>query len=232
MISPARVALRLQLLLRQPPTSPSGQHLAIIVEPQHRKDRAIGHAQESFIIISQRLSSFHRFEVSTCPYERRRNIASTGLTLRLSKRAHFSMALSLDVYGLRTFEAILHINIDGAKKRKRIGTLLDSSGGYSGGAEVSKEERKLIAHRGQVSGESYRPLYKEAPFRGLIKLVGIIIPEIPIIITLEPQNSAYVYLGHRSENRALFPSILSKIRIYPGQKSPENEKYPFLGPVE
>ena len=58
------------------------------------------------------------------------------------------MALSLDVYGLRTFEAILHINIDGAKKKKRIGTLLDSSGGYSGGAEVSKEERKLIAHRG------------------------------------------------------------------------------------
>ena len=52
------------------------------------------------------------------------------------------------IWSLRTFEAILHINIDGAKKKKRIGTLLDSSGGYSGGAEVSKEERKLIAHRG------------------------------------------------------------------------------------
>ena len=63
-------------------------------------------------------------------------------------------------------------------------------------------------------------------------LFDITIPEIPIIITLEPQNSAYVYLGHRSENSALFPSILSKIRIYSGQKSPENEKYPFLGPVE
>ena len=57
-------------------------------------------------------------------------------------------------------------------------------------------------------------------------LFDITIPEIPIIITLEPQNSAYVYLGHRSENRTLFPSILSKIRIYSGQKSPENEKYP------
>ena len=63
-------------------------------------------------------------------------------------------------------------------------------------------------------------------------LFDITIPEIPIIITLEPQNSAYVYLGHRSENRALFPSILSKIRIYPGQKSPENEKYPDLYPIE
>ena len=59
-------------------------------------------------------------------------------------------------------------------------------------------------------------------------LFDITIPEIPIIITLEPQNSAYVYLGHRSENRALSPSILSKIRIYSGQKSPENEKYPTL----
>ena len=59
-------------------------------------------------------------------------------------------------------------------------------------------------------------------------LFDITIPEIPIIITLEPQNSAYVYLGHRSENRALFPSILSKIRIYSRQKSPENEKYPNL----
>ena len=57
-------------------------------------------------------------------------------------------------------------------------------------------------------------------------LFDITIPEIPIIITLEPQNSAYVYLGHRSENRALSPSILSKIRIYSGQKSPENEKNP------
>ena len=57
-------------------------------------------------------------------------------------------------------------------------------------------------------------------------LFDITIPEIPIIITLEPQNSAYVYLGHRSENRPLFPSILSKIRIYSRQKSPENEKYP------
>ena len=37
---------------------------------------------------------------------------------------------------------------DGAKKRKGIGALLDSSGGYSGGAAVSKEERKLTAHRG------------------------------------------------------------------------------------
>ena len=57
-------------------------------------------------------------------------------------------------------------------------------------------------------------------------LFDITIPEIPIIITLEPQNSAYVYSGHCSENRTLFPSILSKIRIYSGQKSPENEKYP------
>ena len=59
-------------------------------------------------------------------------------------------------------------------------------------------------------------------------LFDITIPEIPIIITLEPQNSAYVYLGHRSENRTLFPSILSKIRIYSRQKSPENEKYPYF----
>ena len=60
------------------------------------------------------------------------------------------MALSLlgCIWSLRIFEAILHINIDGAKKRKRIGKLLDSGGGYSGGAEVSKEERKLIAHKG------------------------------------------------------------------------------------
>ena len=59
-------------------------------------------------------------------------------------------------------------------------------------------------------------------------LFDITIPEIPIIITLEPQNSAYVYSGHCSENRTLFPSILSKIRIYSGQKSPENEKYPIF----
>ena len=59
-------------------------------------------------------------------------------------------------------------------------------------------------------------------------LFDITIPEIPIIITLEPQNSAYVYSGHCSENRTLFPSILSKIRIYSRQKSPENEKYPTL----
>ena len=59
-------------------------------------------------------------------------------------------------------------------------------------------------------------------------LCDITIPEIPIIITLEPQNSAYVYSGHCSENRTLFPSILSKIRIYLGQKPPENEKYPLF----
>ena len=63
-------------------------------------------------------------------------------------------------------------------------------------------------------------------------LFDITIPEIPIIITLEPQNSAYVYSGHCSENRTLFPSILSKIRIYSRQKSPENEKHPKSGPVE
>ena len=66
-------------------------------------------------------------------------------------------------------------------------------------------------------------------------LFDITIPEIPIIITLEPQNSAYVYLGHRSENRALSPSILSKIRIYDGfirdkssQKTKSTQKFALL----
>ena len=58
-------------------------------------------------------------------------------------------------------------------------------------------------------------------------LFGIIIPELPITITLEPQNSAHVYSGHCSENKTLFPSVLTKIRIYPRRKSPENEKYPI-----